>query len=68
MAHSPTSLETVGCATGQTADYGFIRVGEREARTGMEWVVELGLVPGSPILIQRTALRNRTGRAHPWML
>ena len=53
--------------TGQAGDYGFIRVGEREARTGMEWVVELGLVEGCPALIQRTAFRNRTGADHPWM-
>jgi hypothetical protein len=68
IAHSPTSIDTVGCATGQSGEYGFIRVGEREARTGMEWVVELGLVSGSPVLVQRTALRNRTGQAHPWMM
>lgn len=68
IAHSPTSIASVGCATGQTGDYAFIRVGEREARTGMEWVVELGLVEHSPVLVQRTALRNRSGAAHPWML
>lgn len=67
IAHSPTSIAEVGCATGQVGDYGFIRVGEREARTGMEWVVELGLVAGSPVLVQRTAFRNRTGADHPWM-
>jgi len=67
IAHSPTSLAEVGCATGQAGDYGFIRVGEREARTGMEWVVELGLAAGSPALVQRSAFRNRTGAAHPWM-
>ena len=39
-------------------DYGFIRVGKREARTGMEWVVELGLAEGCPALVQRTAFRN----------
>src|ERR1051325_379609 len=44
IAHSPTSVAEVGCTTGQVGDYGFIRVGEREARTGMEWVVEFGLV------------------------
>ncbi len=68
IAHSPTSLATVGCVTGTDGDYGFVRVGEREARTGMEWVVEWGLVGGSPVLVQRTALRNRTGQAHPWMM
>lgn len=68
IAHSPTSIATVGCATGQTGDFGYVRVGEREARTGMEWVVELGLVEHSPVLIQRTALRNQTDRPHPWML
>lgn len=68
IAHSPTSIATVGCATGQTEDYGFIRVGEREARTGLEWVVEIGLAAGQPILIQRTRLRNRTGLDHPWMM
>src|ERR1035438_5787627 len=39
IAHSPTSIAEVGCATGQVGDYGFIRIGEREACTGMEWVV-----------------------------
>lgn len=68
IAHSPTSIATVGCASGQTGNYAFIRVGEREARTGMEWVVELGLVADSPVLVQRTALRNHTGSAHPWMM
>lgn len=68
IAHSPTSLAEVGCATGQVDDYGYVRVGEREARTGMEWVVELGLRAGSPVLVQRTALRNGTGADHPWML
>ena len=67
-AHSPTSIAEVGCATGQVGDYGFIRVGEREARTGMEWVVELGLMADQPVLVQRTALRNQTGAAHPWMM
>jgi hypothetical protein len=67
IAHSPTSMAEVGCATGQAGDYGFIRVGEREARTGMEWVVELGLVEGRPVLVQRTAFRNLTGADHPWM-
>lgn len=68
IAHSPTSIAEVGCATGQVGDYGFIRIGEREARTGMEWVVELGLLADQPVLIQRTALRNQTGAAHPWMM
>lgn len=68
IAHSPTSIAAVGCSSGQTGDYGFIRVGEREARTGMEWVVELGLAAGSPMLVQRTALRNRTALDHPWMM
>lgn len=67
IAHSPTSIVEVGCARGQVGDYGFIRVGEREGRTGMEWVVELGLVEGSPALVQRSAFRNRTGSDHPWM-
>lgn len=67
IAHSPTSIATVGCSTGQVGDYGFVRVGEREARTGMEWVVELGLREHSPVLIQRTAFRNRTGADHTWM-
>ena len=72
ITHSPTSIDTVGCSTGRTTtpdgDYAFIRVGEREARTGMEWVVELGLLANSPVLIQRTALRNQTSAAHPWMM
>ena len=68
IAHSPTSTSTVGCSTGQTGDYGFIRVGEREARTGMEWAVEIGLVAGSPVVSQRTALRNATPCDHPWMM
>lgn len=68
IAHAPTSIAEVGCTTGRVGDYGFIRVGEREARTGMEWVVELGLVDDQPVLVQRTALRNQTGAAHPWML
>lgn len=67
IAHSPTSIAEVGCSTGQTGDYGFIRVGEREARTGMEWVVEIGLAEGCPALVQRTAFRNLTGADHPWM-
>jgi hypothetical protein len=67
IAHSPTSVAEVGCTTGREGDYGFIRVGEREARTGMEWVVELGLVGDFPVLVQRTALRNQTSTAHPWM-
>jgi hypothetical protein len=67
IAHSPTSVAQVGCATGQKCDYAFIRVGEREARTGMEWVVELGLKEGLPALIQRSAFRNPTGADHPWM-
>ena len=67
IAHSPTSIAEVGCETGRIGDYAFIRVGEREARTGMEWVVELGLKEGVPILIQRTAFRNRSGADHPWM-
>lgn len=67
IAHSPTSIAEVGCATGQVGNYGFIRIGEREARTGMEWVVELGLADGSPVLVQRTALHNHTGADHPWM-
>jgi len=68
IAHSPTSTAEVGCASGQIGNYGFIRVGEREARTGMEWVVELGLLEGVPSLVQRTTLRNRTGADHPWMM
>ena len=67
IAHSPTSIAEVGCTTGQIGDYGFIRVGEREARTGMEWVVELGLVADQPVLVQRSMFRNRTGADHPWM-
>jgi len=67
IAHSPTSIATVGCSHGQTDDYGFIRVGEREPRTGMEWVVELGLVGDEPVLVQRSAFRNQTGEDHPWM-
>lgn len=67
IAHSPTSIAEVGCTTGRTGDYGFIRVGEREARTGMEWVVELGLLADQPVLVQRSAFRNRTGADHPWM-
>ena len=67
IAHSPTSMEPVGCQAGQAGGYGFVRVGEREARTGMEWVVELGLAEGSPVLVQRTALRNRSGADRPWM-
>jgi hypothetical protein len=68
IAHSPTSIATVGCASGREGGYAYVRVGEREARTGMEWVVELGLLDGFPGLIQRTALRNQTGRGHPWMM
>jgi len=68
IAHSPTSIAAVGCTSGCDGNYGFIRVGEREARTGMEWVVELGLMDGSAALLQRTALRNQTGRDHPWMM
>jgi len=68
IAHSPTSTQTVGATTGCVENYGFIRVGEREARTGMEWVVELGLQADQPVLVQRTALRNLTAAAHPWMM
>lgn len=68
IAHSPTSAAPVGCASGSSGSYGWIRVGEREARTGMEWAVELGLMDESPVLIQRTALRNASSHAHPWML
>jgi hypothetical protein len=68
IAHSPTSIAPVGCRAGREGDYGFVRIGEREARTGMEWVVELGLLEGSAVLIQRTALRNRSGVDRPWML
>lgn len=68
IAHSPTSIAEVGCISGQVGNYAFIRVGEREARTGMEWTVELGLFPDSAALLQRTALRNLTTRAHPWMM
>jgi len=67
IAHSPTSIATVACHTGCTAEYAFVRVGEREARTGMEWVVELGLWRDEPGLLQRNAFRNATSRAHPWM-
>lgn len=67
IAHSPTSLAEVGCRSGQSGDYAFVRVGEREARTGMEWVVELGLLPGAPYLVQRSAFRNATKTDHPWM-
>ena len=67
IAHSPTSITEVGCVTGQIGDYGFVRVGEREGRTGMEWVVELGLCEDQPFLVQRTALRNPTRTGHPWM-
>lgn len=67
IAHSPTAIAEVGCATGVANGYGFIRVGEREARTGMEWVVEIGLAEGCPALVQRTAFRNTTAAAHPWM-
>jgi hypothetical protein len=68
IAHSPTSIAAVGCVSGQDDGYGFIRVGEREARTGMEWVVELGLLEASPMLVQRTALRNHSGADQPWMM
>lgn len=67
IAHSPTSIAEVGCVAGQSGDYGFVRVGEREARTGMEWLVELGLCGDEPVLVQRSAFRNRTGADHPWM-
>src|SRR5262245_31014791 len=67
IAHSPTSISEVGSTSGKVGDYGFVRVGEREARTGMEWVVELGLSADHPVLVQRTALRNQTSKAHPWM-
>lgn len=68
IAHSPTSIAEVGCATGHEGDYSFIRVGEREARTGMEWAVELGLMGDAPVVVQRSALRNSTAGAHPWMM
>lgn len=68
IAHSPTSIATVGCTSGQLTGYVFVRVGEREARTGMEWVVELGLAENCPALIQRTWLRNQTSEPHPWMM
>jgi hypothetical protein len=67
IAHSPTSISEVGCATGAVDNYAFIRLGEREARTGMEWLVEIGLVAGAPVLVQRTRFRNHTNADHPWM-
>jgi hypothetical protein len=67
IAHSPTSIAEVSCLSGTIGDYAYVRVGEREARTGMEWAVELGLVSGCPALVQRTWFRNRTGADHPWM-
>ncbi|MDO8541075.1 MAG: DUF5107 domain-containing protein [Opitutaceae bacterium] len=67
IAHSPTSIAGVGCVSGVADGYGFIRVGEREARTGMEWSVEIGLAEGCPALVQRTAFRNPTAMAQPWM-
>ncbi len=67
IAHSPTSIASVGCAMGTLDHYGFIRIGEREARTGMEWCVELGLTAGCPAVAQRTSFRNLTGAEHPWM-
>lgn len=68
IAHSPTSICEVGCCYGCAEDYGFIRVGEREARSGLEWSVELGLVRGQAALVQRTSLRNHTHEGRPWML
>lgn len=68
IAHSPTSCFAVGCDSGIIGDYAFVRVGEREARSGMEWMVEIGLKEHLPVVIQRTALRNPTGRDHPWMM
>jgi hypothetical protein len=68
ITHSPTSIAAVGSSQGVTGDYGWIRVGEREVRTGMEWVVELGLHASSPVLVQRTALRNPTRTDHPWSM
>ena len=68
IAHSPTSIATVGCEFAQAGGYAFVRVGEREARTGMEWVVEWGLREDQPILVQRAALRNPTTAPHPWMM
>jgi len=67
ISHSPTSTATVGSSFGCDGDYAWVRVGEREARSGMEWVVEIGLRAGLPILFQRTALRNATRRDQPWM-
>jgi len=67
IAHSPTSIAEVGCESGLTEDYGYIRVGEREARTGMEWIVEIGLAAGCPALVQRNRFRNLTGMDRPWM-
>lgn len=67
IAHSPTSLAEVGFSAGSTGGYGYVRAGEREARTGMEWVVEMGLAESCPALIQRTMFRNATGADHPWM-
>lgn len=67
IAHSPTSVHTVGSALGRTGDYAWVRVGEREVRSGMEWAVEIGLRAGLPMVIQRTFLRNATDCAHPWM-
>ncbi len=67
IAHSPTSIAAVGCGTGNAGDYAFIRVGEREARTGMEWSVEIGLAEGCAAVAQRTRFRNSTRADHPWM-
>jgi hypothetical protein len=67
IAHSPTSMSVVGCEHGVSGNYGYIRVGEREARTGMEWMVEIGLTADCPVVVQRTRFRNATQADHPWM-
>ena len=67
IAHSPTSLSVVGCEHGVSGNYGHVRVGEREARTGMEWMVEIGLAAECPAVVQRTRFRNATKADHPWM-
>lgn len=66
LCHAPNALAPVGCEYGRQGDYAYVRIGEREPRTGMEWVVEYGLFAGLPALLQRTALRNPTPQDHPW--
>ena len=76
IAHSPTSSQPVAWEHGIVPAsenggraYAWIRVGETgEARYGMDWLVEVGVLSGEdPVIYQRTCIRNCTDQSHPFM-